>query len=315
MRDKILEINKDNSLTKEEKTVAIQKIFQEQYTLKHNLNESCEHYDKKCSKFSFNCCNVKDPCKRCHVARDTCSDVKITEIECNICSNRQKPSQYCENCKVKFCETYCDICQIWTNKEIFHCNDCGICRVGKRNETFHCFHCGMCFLKNVEHICLKNRVIDQTCVVCHNKIFDNNQSIFPLRCGHFMDVVCFNQYVSHNNYKCPLCKKSMWDMSKCFKAMKEQILKEPIAKNFFPLKINDIVPTDFGKFKIENIYNDRFYGSFIDYQYHKGELNKNSILGSIYFEIFCNDCEKKSLSLYHYIGYECNYCNGFNTQK
>jgi len=90
---------------------------------------------------------------------------------------------------------------------------------------------------------------------------------------------------------------------------------QPIAKNFFSLKINDIVPTDFGKFKIENIYNDRFYGSFIDYQYHKGELNKNSILGSIYFEIFCNDCEKKSLSLYHYIGYECNYCNGFNTQK
>ena len=50
MKKQILEINNNNSLTNQEKTIAIQKIFQEQYSVKHNLNESCEHYDKKCSK-------------------------------------------------------------------------------------------------------------------------------------------------------------------------------------------------------------------------------------------------------------------------
>ena len=30
-------------------------------------------------------------------------------------------------------------------------------------------------------------------------------------------------------------------------------------------------------------------------------------------EIFCNDCEKKSITDFHFIYHKCHLCNGYNT--
>lgn len=48
----------------------------------------------------------------------------------------------------------------------------------------------------------------------------------------------------------------------------------------------------------------------------KATLNQSSIeLGQRIIMISCNDCEKKSLAPYHFLGLECRHCRGFNTSK
>jgi hypothetical protein len=49
----------------------------------------------------------------------------------------------------------------------------------------------------------------------------------------------------------------------------------------------------------------------------KKEIN-NTELSDLYREklsIYCNDCEKKSDTYFHYKGNMCMYCNSFNTKK
>jgi hypothetical protein len=49
---------------------------------------------------------------------------------------------------MEFANSYCGICQIWTLKQIFHCEDCGICKIGTKDTLFHCKTCGICFNKS-----------------------------------------------------------------------------------------------------------------------------------------------------------------------
>jgi hypothetical protein len=359
-RELIKKIKLDKNLTEQEKSKKIQEIMMGNYThlldtnTKSNEAKTCSHYDKQCYKFYHSCCNVYDPCKRCHIERNCCTQtgIKITSITCSQCEHAQVPSNTCTGCGIKFANSYCAQCQIWTFKQILHCDKCGICRIGTKETLFHCDECGICFISandKVEHKCIKtNANIKATtniaksdykegiCVICSENTFNSQSESFPLDCGHFIHKNCFSQYIQQGNYKCPCCRKSIGEMKEHWRFIREQIKSNPLPNDFFPINQNDIVDSDYGKFKIIQInqINGKlmYLGEFVDWinkpfgensfeekvlgsTYAYGTLGSDSVKKNLYKKIHCNDCGNKSVSPFHFYGLECGVCSSFNTQE
>lgn len=339
-REMIKKIKADNTLTEKEKSVKIQQIFSSNYTnqiqSQSNISPTCYHYIKCCSRFKFACCNTIDPCKRCHSERGSCEpkDIKIKSIICNLCGFEQEPSSQCSNseCGVEFANSYCGICQIWTSKEIFHCIECGICRIGTSESLFHCTDCGTCF--NIDcsgektHECINKQTkwTDGLCVVCGESTFNSQSQPLPLPCFHLIHSNCFSQYIQQSNYKCPYCKKSICDLSSQWNFIRSQIKLHPIPNEIIPIEPEDIVDTPYGKFRVIKIviidetklFEGEFVSWFIDKKskYNvRATLNYSVIKKNIYKNIYCNDCGKKSSTIFHFYGLECVECGSFNTQE
>jgi hypothetical protein len=325
----IRNIKNDSNLSENEKNKQIQSIMMSNYsnscTNLSNLSKTCEHYDKQCYKFYFECCNIYDPCKRCHLERNLdCKNFIIKKITCSKCDIEQEPSEQCINCNIKFSKNFCAICKIWTTNNIYHCDLCGICRIGSKETLFHCNYCNICFNNDITtHKCINDFKLG-ICVICNDNIFNSQNKSIVFNCKHFAHDNCFNEYVIKGNYKCPHCKKSIVDMNAQWEYLKTVIRNNPIPKDMIPIEINDIVDSTWGKFKIldiENVNSITLYkGEFIDWKISeiknaKGILNSNNLIKKFYKNIYCNDCEQKSKSIFHYYGLECGICGSFNTQE
>lgn len=333
VREQIQKIKSDPILSEKEKNLKIQQLMSNNYLItnirtKSNEDKICSHYTKKCSRFKFECCEIIDPCKRCHMERECCElkNIRVKEIMCNECTTVQKPQSNCQMCGIKFDKSYCSVCYIWTDKEITHCIDCGICRVGSKETLTHCFDCAQCFSNNIQHICSKKNYKDGICVVCSESTYHSQSNSILLPCTHFIHSNCFNEYIAQSNYNCPHCKKSICDMNMRWNFIREQIKLNPIPNSMIPIEPSDIVDTQFGKFQVIiinivngiEIYEGKFINWYIDKQQTinvSGTLNSNFVKKNLYKEIHCNDCSKKSTSLFHFYGLECRECGSFNTQE
>ena len=357
-REQILKIKSDPTLSEKDKNIKIQQLMSNSYLesnikTKHNENKTCSHYTKKCSRFVFECCDIIDPCVRCHRERELCvlTNINVKEIMCNECGNKQKPGPDCMGCGIKFNKSYCEICYIWSDKDIIHCVDCGICRIGTSETLYHCADCETCFnvdkSKGEIHSCVnkkenmkkKEDVNDKSnniktikwsdglCVVCAESIFNSQYESFPLPCSHFIHSNCFNEYISQSNYKCPHCKKSICDMNVQWDYIRKQIKLHPLPNGMIPIEIFDIVDTPIGKFQVIKInlssnnkimYEGKFKNWFVDKEQMInviGTLNSNFVKKNLYKEIYCNDCGKNSTTQFHFYGLECKECGSFNTQE
>lgn len=347
-RELIKKIKADTSLTDKEKSIKIQQIFSSNYTnqiqSQSNVSHTCSHYTKCCSRFKFACCEITDPCKRCHLERGNCEpkDIRITNITCNLCGIEQEPNFKCSNseCGVKFSNSYCGICQIWTSKQIYHCVDCRICRIGTPQTLHHCMDCGTCFnvdnSKGKTHECTNNKKenvdnkqtkwVDGICVVCAESTFNSQSESFILPCAHLIHSNCFSQYTLQSNYKCPHCKKSVCDLTAQWNFIRSQIKLYPIPNEMIPIEPEDIVDTPYGKFKVNkiNIINGTklFEGMFVSWFVDKkskcnvsATLNYSVVKKNLYKNIYCNDCGKNSQTPFHFYGLECGECGSFNTQE
>lgn len=340
-RELIKKIKNDLILSEKEKNRKIQELMMGNYLelqTKSNESKTCSHYQKLCYKFYFDCCKTYDPCKRCHGERKCAFKDKlvVSTITCSECELSQEPGEFCVGCGIKFSKSFCSKCYIWTSKVITHCVKCGLCRLGKADSMFHCDDCGACFAKSVDcersdtHECIRKKIPniksgykDGICVVCSENTFDSQSESFPLTCGHLIHQVCWKQYIQQGSYKCPHCKKSIGDLTTHWNFIRNQIKAYPLPNDFIPIQTGDIVDTIFGKFAIVSIKTisgvQMFTGQFLNLNINKsnkafGTLNLNSVKKNHYKDIHCNDCEKKSTTIYHPYGLECVECGSFNTQ-
>jgi RING finger/CHY zinc finger protein 1 len=330
IRAKILEIRNNANLSVDEKNVLSQLLFRKKSNIEpmiSNYSNNCEHYTKYCSIFYFNCCNTTHPCVRCHNSTDQCHVDKpsITSITCMECYLKQEPSNICIGCNIQFARSFCNECKIWTQKNITHCGSCGICRVGKKEEIRHCDTCNICYSKtNIkDHTCFKYDYKKELCSLCCESLFSSQKKSQVLKCGHNLHSECIQNMLGQNQYKCPICKKSICDMKNYWVLIKNSILLQPIPYDLFPLNLNDIVISPYGKFKInEKIiqYDKCFYsGDLIDCILSNGTFTHAILLESclkkdLGREIYCNDCHSKSIQQFHFLGLECLHCGSFNTQ-
>ncbi|XP_044493115.1 E3 ubiquitin-protein ligase MIEL1 [Mangifera indica] len=190
------------------------------------LQYGCEHYRRRC-KIRAPCCDKIFPCRHCHNEDvNSLSNPKdhhelvrqnVKQVVCSLCNTEQEVAQICANCGVKMGEYFCNICKFYDDdisKGQFHCDDCGICRVGGRDEFFHCRKCGSCYSVSArnDHVCVENSMKNY-CPVCYEYLFDSVKGSTVMKCGHTMHTDCFDEMAYQNQYRCPICSKTVLNMS------------------------------------------------------------------------------------------------------
>jgi len=200
LRQKIMAIQRDQSLTSQEKSRRIQQLMTGNFQPNSETNNEekqkpvlnvsltyynekdnilgCKHYIKNC-KIKAPCCDQLFTCRRCH---DDETDHKINrylieEMFCFFCSTIQPISNECNNCNKQMAIYFCKICKFFDgdkSKYIWHCDQCGLCRVGKKDTHEHCNECHTCMPK--DHKVHIDRVLDCNCPICGENLFLSTQT-------------------------------------------------------------------------------------------------------------------------------------------
>jgi len=204
------------------------------------LSYGCKHYMRRCSLFA-SCCNRFYVCRRCHDEEHEMKDghtldrYTIQKVKCEKCGNEQIPSQYCTKCGICFGYYFCGICNLFDDidKDYIHCDKCNICRVARGQNLVHCDKCEMCFVNDFEHKCIN---IDD-CPICYDSIKTSTSGVNILKCGHKLHTKCYIELLK-SDYKCPICKKSVADMSQMFQAMDQQINQQQMPEEYKDTKVD-----------------------------------------------------------------------------
>ncbi|PHT59911.1 hypothetical protein CQW23_02274 [Capsicum baccatum] len=152
----------------------------------------------------------------------------VTQVICSVCDTEQPVAHVCTNCGVNMGEYFCEVCKFYDDdidKGQFHCDDCGICRVGGRENFFHCHKCDSCYsvsLRN-NHSCVEDSMRHH-CPICYEFLFDSMKDTTVMKCGHTMHTECYYEMIKRDKYCCPICSRSIIDMSKAWKQMDEELM-------------------------------------------------------------------------------------------
>ncbi|OSX75808.1 hypothetical protein BU14_0219s0008 [Porphyra umbilicalis] len=187
----------------------------------------CQHY-QRAAKLRAKCCDRIYPCRLCHDAEcgHTMDRPAVEEMLCTYCGTVQPVAGKCAvaACGRLLARYYCSVCKYFdddTSRSIYHCHSCNVCRVGKGLgiDFFHCMKCNACMNMKYarEHRCVE-RALESDCPVCHHFLFTSTSPVKYLRCGHLMHVSCYQQY-AQTSYSCPICSKSLADMSAYFERL------------------------------------------------------------------------------------------------
>ncbi|XP_022992470.1 E3 ubiquitin-protein ligase MIEL1-like [Cucurbita maxima] len=209
------------------------------------FQHGCEHYRRRC-RIRAPCCDRIFTCRHCHnEAMTSLSNPKdrhdlvrqdVRQVVCLICNTEQEVSKSCSKCNVNMGEYFCGICKFYdddTRKKQFHCDACGICRVGGRENFFHCEKCGSCYSTPLRdnHMCVENSM-KSFCPICYEFLFDSIKDTTVMPCGHTIHLECFREMESQNQYRCPICSKTVMDMSASWALLKMEIDCTPMPEEY-----------------------------------------------------------------------------------
>ena len=206
-------------------------------------NEECSHYNRGCLVECDKCAEYVN-CRLCHEEMDRFKVRAIKCKECGILEQLPLTDLNCKECDNLLARYYCSVCNLFEldkEKSIFHCNECGICRKGVREDYFHCDKCNMCILVTTDqHNCFQNS-FQAECVICGDELFDSVMGSSLLKCGHAMHQECLKEYVQHD-YKCPICKKSVADMTEAWNRIRTQLQENqnPVAAHEVRVLCHDV---------------------------------------------------------------------------
>ncbi|KAL6620645.1 hypothetical protein ACP70R_035784 [Stipagrostis hirtigluma subsp. patula] len=209
----------------------------------------CEHYKRNC-KLVAACCNKLFTCRFCHdkVSDHTMERKATVEMMCMLCLTVQPVGPNCQtpSCKgLSMAKYYCSICKFFDDERtVYHCPFCNLCRVGNGLGTdfFHCMKCNCCLgMKMIEHKCREN-LMEMNCPICCDSIWTSSAAVRGLPCGHFMHSACFQAYTC-TNYTCPICCKSLGDMTVYF-GMLDGLLAAEVLPEEYRDRCQDILCND-----------------------------------------------------------------------
>jgi len=97
----------------------------------------------------------------------------------------------------------------------------------------------MCVKTNIDHKCFEN-TFQADCVICGDGLFNNVMASSLMKCGHAMHMECLKEYIQHD-YKCPICKKSIHDMTNVWDRIRSQLQDNPtpVAAHKVPVLCHD----------------------------------------------------------------------------
>jgi zinc finger-like protein len=204
----------------------------------------CRHYTRR-ARLVAPCCDKTVECHMCHDAApdvDHKMDRRSVELmECSMCGHRGPMGELCSGCGARVANYYCAVCKLLdsSGRNVYHCPLCNVCRVGKGLgiDYEHCMKCNTCVPMGKPHSC-RPGTKDDVCVICLEGLFSSTDAVRELPCGHMLHAACFTEYTRHR-YSCPVCRKSMGDMTAYF-AMIDRLLAAEGRENL-PAEVRDTV--------------------------------------------------------------------------
>ncbi|OEL20429.1 RING finger and CHY zinc finger domain-containing protein 1 [Dichanthelium oligosanthes] len=118
-------------------------------------------------------------------------------------------------------------------RSVYHCPFCNLCRLGNGLGTdfFHCMKCNCCLgIKMIEHKC-REKMLEMNCPICCDFLFTSSAPVKGLPCGHFMHSACFQAYTC-THYTCPICCKSLGDMTVYFGMLDGLLAAEQLPEEY-----------------------------------------------------------------------------------
>ncbi|CAM0954078.1 unnamed protein product [Alopecurus aequalis] len=212
----------------------------------------CEHYKRNC-KLVAACCNKLFTCRFCHdkVSDHTMERKTTVEMMCMVCMKVQPVGPNCQSpsCNgLSMAKYYCCICKFFDDeRSVYHCPFCNLCRLGEGLGTdfFHCMKCNCCLgMKLKEHKC-REKMLEMNCPICCDFLFTSSAAVRGLPCGHFMHSACFQAYTC-THYTCPICCKSLGDMTVYF-GMLDGLLSAEQLPEEYRNRCQDMLCNDCGR--------------------------------------------------------------------
>lgn len=240
----------------------------------------CKHYARDCL-IRAKCCGQIFPCRLCHdeqVQGHKIDRYATEEIVCARCGTLQPVSNACisEQCAGKpFARLYCKECKLWDNSPT--------------KNIFHCPKCKICRVGkglgiDTEHC--------DTCGCCYNKEYF---PIHPCKANKL-------------NERCPVCQGDLFGstesvtFTRCGHPIHNKCLNRLLRSSNFQCPTCKKSTVDIDVLESE-----------MDLLVASNPMPK--IFEKTKAEIFCNDCNKKSVVPINFVGHKCPHCRSYNTSK
>ncbi len=120
-------------------------------------------------------------------------------------------------------------------------------------------------------------------------------------------------------------------MEKYWKSKRDIIRQRPMPKLLSLQTVKGLMKSKYGKYLVltcmetnefpDTIEDNKMYkGELLDWKLANGKTVVAFLKGSelqldLSMNIYCNDCQNKSITDYHFDGIECKNCGSFNTQS
>ncbi|KAH8844513.1 hypothetical protein MCOR27_010234 [Pyricularia oryzae] len=236
----------------------------------------CEHYRRNV-KLQCNRCSKWYTCRICHNDNE---DHELPRREtkhmlCMACGYAQRASDECVKCGQLAARYYCDECKLWNDNPDV--------------STYHCRECGIC---RIGAGLGKDFVHCKECGIC---IAIETETSHRCRSGA-MDS------------NCPICTEDLFTSTK-------QIIHINPCRHLIHKRCYDEYLKSNYKCPICSKTMSNMESQFRKMDQHIADQPMPAEYRDVRAIIYCNDCEAKSQTLYHWVGMKCSICQGYNTRE
>lgn len=81
------------------------------------------------------------------------------------------------------------------------------------------------------HACVE-RTLESDCPVCGLFLFSSTTPVSYLECGHLMHAACKTEFVKKGHLSCPVCAKSLAELSPVFQKLDDLLAGENMPREY-----------------------------------------------------------------------------------
>ncbi|KOM41920.1 hypothetical protein LR48_Vigan04g211800 [Vigna angularis] len=227
------------------------------------MEYGCQHYRRRC-RIRAPCCNEIFNCRHCHneaknninIEQKHRHDIprhQVKQVICSLCETEQEVSldflaifQY--NLPQWFSKTVLSVVFVWASTSVGRVSSLMMMYLRSNiiavavefaeledvkmsstatNVVSCCYPTQM---KN-SHPCVEG-AMHHDCPVCFEYLFESVNDVLVLPCGHTIHKSCLNEMREHFQYACPLCSKSVCDMSMIWEKFDMEIAATPMPEAY-----------------------------------------------------------------------------------
>ncbi|KAL5135647.1 E3 ubiquitin-protein ligase MIEL1 [Glycine soja] len=211
------------------------------------LQYGCEHYKRRC-KIRAPCCNQIFPCRHCHndaAVFFSLPFIPIMQLTSSFFFSPLSSSSFSSinfrlflsfrthlatpqivmnlldamlsklyalsvilNRRLPRCVLA--VASIWENIIARFANSMMMIRIKDNSIVMNAAFAGACYSVSVQnnHSCVENSM-KSFCPICLEYQFDSIKGSTILKCGHTMHMECYREMATQNQYRCPICLKTI----------------------------------------------------------------------------------------------------------